>query len=200
MDFALGQSQNQCAGVGQSAIADGRGCRTTGRVGRHREARQGVSRQNGWPGRPVKTTAGEPHHQKCSALVAVRVVAPSRELYQNRFASRLTDWTTGDWPRSREDAPYDGGSRRAHRPMGETQWQGLAFRGHAPSAWAGITNLQGAFRISSNAELTHLYSNQSQYTDIPTGTCGTHRATLHWDFCTGVGVPKGGSIAASIAE
>jgi kumamolisin len=58
---------------------------------------------------------------------------------------------------------------------------------------AGITNLQGAFRISSNAELTHLYSNQSQYTDITTGTCGTHRATPHWDFCTGVGVPKGGS-------
>lgn len=65
---------------------------------------------------------------------------------------------------------------------------------------AGITNLVGAFRISSNAELTHLYSNQSQYTDIKTGSCGTHRATVRWDFCTGVGVPKGGSAAASIAE
>jgi kumamolisin len=65
---------------------------------------------------------------------------------------------------------------------------------------AGITNLQGAFRISSNAELTHLYTNQSRYTDIRTGSCGTHKATVHWDFCTGVGVPRQGSAAAAITE
>jgi hypothetical protein len=59
----------------------------------------------------------------------------------------------------------------------------------ASSVMAGITNLQGAFRLSSNAELTNLYANQSQYIDITTGACGRHRATAHWDFCTGVGVP-----------
>ena len=57
---------------------------------------------------------------------------------------------------------------------------------------AGITNLRGGvFSLSSNAELTHIYSSQSHYTDITTGNCRTHRATTNWDFCTGAGVPKG---------
>jgi kumamolisin len=56
---------------------------------------------------------------------------------------------------------------------------------------AGITNLQNAFRLSSSAELTNLYANPSSYTDIKSGGCGTHKAATHWDFCTGVGVPKG---------
>jgi kumamolisin len=56
---------------------------------------------------------------------------------------------------------------------------------------AGITNLQNAFRLSSGAELTNLYANPSKYTDIRSGRCGTHTAATHWDFCTGVGVPKG---------
>jgi hypothetical protein len=55
----------------------------------------------------------------------------------------------------------------------------------------GITNLQGAFRLSSSAELTNLYANPSSYTDIKSGRCGTHNARAHWDFCTGIGVPKG---------
>jgi hypothetical protein len=55
-----------------------------------------------------------------------------------------------------------------------------------------ITNLRGGvFSLSSNAELTHIYSSQSHYTDIATGNCRTHRAMTNWDFCTGVGVPKG---------
>jgi subtilase family serine protease len=57
---------------------------------------------------------------------------------------------------------------------------------------AGITNLRGGvFSLSSNAELTHIYGSQSHYTDITTGSCRTHRATTNWDFCTGIGVPKG---------
>ena len=57
---------------------------------------------------------------------------------------------------------------------------------------AGITNLRGGvFSLSSNAELTHIYSSQSHYTDITTGNCRTHRAMTNWDFCTGVGAPKG---------
>jgi hypothetical protein len=56
---------------------------------------------------------------------------------------------------------------------------------------AGITNLQGAFRLSSSDELTNLYANPSQYIDIKSGSCGTHSAKLHWDFCTGIGAPKG---------
>jgi kumamolisin len=71
-------------------------------------------------------------------------------------------------------------------------WTVVGGTSVATTVIAGITNFQGAFRISSNAELTHLYSNRSQYTDIKTGSCGTHRATPLWDYCTGVGVPNGG--------
>jgi kumamolisin len=56
---------------------------------------------------------------------------------------------------------------------------------------AGITNVQGIFRLSSSEELTHLYSTTSSYLDITSGSCGTHSARTHWDFCTGMGVPKG---------
>jgi subtilase family serine protease len=57
---------------------------------------------------------------------------------------------------------------------------------------AGITNLRGGvFSLSSNAELTYIYGHQTHYADITTGSCRTHRATTGWDFCTGVGVPKG---------
>ena len=65
---------------------------------------------------------------------------------------------------------------------------------------AGITNLQGGFRLSSNAELTYLYSNQSLYTDVKTGNCHTHKATVRWDFCTGIGVPNRKVPVASVAE
>jgi kumamolisin len=68
-------------------------------------------------------------------------------------------------------------------------WMVVGGTSVASPVMAGITNLRGAFRLSSNAELTNLYATQSQYIDITTGTCGRHRATVHWDFCTGVGVP-----------
>ena len=68
-------------------------------------------------------------------------------------------------------------------------WMVVGGTSVASPVMAGITNLQGAFRLSSNVELTHLYANQSQYIDITTGACGAHKATVHWDFCTGVGVP-----------
>jgi kumamolisin len=61
----------------------------------------------------------------------------------------------------------------------------------ATPVMAAITNSHGAFRLSSNLELTYIYGNQSLYTDITTGSCRTHKAAAHWDFCTGVGVPKG---------
>ena len=63
----------------------------------------------------------------------------------------------------------------------------------APSL-AGIINNAGQFKTSSNAENTLIYSNMgySQYfTDITSGSCGTHSATAGWDFCTGVGVDNG---------
>jgi len=64
----------------------------------------------------------------------------------------------------------------------------------ASPALAGIINAAGQFKNSSNAENTLIYSNMgfSQYfTDITSGSCGTHSAASGWDFCTGVGVDNG---------
>ncbi|MFZ3264735.1 MAG: S53 family peptidase [Terriglobales bacterium] len=63
----------------------------------------------------------------------------------------------------------------------------------APSL-AGVINNAGTFHASSNAENTEVYgnyTNASDYTDITSGSCGTHSAGSGWDFCTGTGVVKG---------
>jgi kumamolisin len=63
----------------------------------------------------------------------------------------------------------------------------------APSL-SGIINSAGQFKTSSNAENTLIYSNlgfPSYFTDITSGSCGTHSAAAGWDFCTGVGVDQG---------
>jgi len=63
----------------------------------------------------------------------------------------------------------------------------------APSL-AGIVNSAGTFNTSSNAENTEIYANRtntSEFTDITSGSCGTHSAASGWDFCTGVGVVNG---------
>ena len=64
----------------------------------------------------------------------------------------------------------------------------------ASPALAGIVNSAGTFRASSNAENTVIYSNyanHADFSDITSGSCGTHSAATGWDFCTGVGVDEG---------
>ena len=64
----------------------------------------------------------------------------------------------------------------------------------ASPSLAGIINNAGKFNTSSNAENTEIYGNMgntSDFTDITSGSCGTHSATTGWDFCTGVGVDHG---------
>jgi kumamolisin len=64
----------------------------------------------------------------------------------------------------------------------------------ASPSLAGIINDAGQFKTSSNAENTLIYSNlgfASYFTDITSGSCGTHSAASGWDFCTGVGVDNG---------
>lgn len=64
----------------------------------------------------------------------------------------------------------------------------------ASPSLAGIVNNAGHFETSSNAENTLIYGglgNGSYFTDITSGSCGTHSATTGWDFCTGVGVVNG---------
>jgi subtilase family serine protease len=59
---------------------------------------------------------------------------------------------------------------------------------------AGIVNVAGLFATSTNVELTKLYSNlgnSSDLRDITSGSCGTHRAKSGYDLCTGVGSDQG---------
>jgi kumamolisin len=58
---------------------------------------------------------------------------------------------------------------------------------------AGIANSDGAFRSSTDAELTFIYKYPFLFTDITQGSCGINNATKGWDFCTGWGSPKAGS-------
>ena len=61
----------------------------------------------------------------------------------------------------------------------------------ASPSLAGIINNAGTFNASSNAENTEIYgnmSNTSDFTDITSGSCGTHKAAVGYDLCTGVGV------------
>lgn len=64
----------------------------------------------------------------------------------------------------------------------------------AAPALAGIINSAGAFHASSKAENNEIYtnrSNPSDFTDVTSGSCGTHSATTGYDLCTGVGVDRG---------
>jgi len=76
----------------------------------------------------------------------------------------------------------------------------------ATPIWAGIVNAAGRFNSSTAAELTQIYSKPPSFaeasrgfSDIDSGTCGmgaagvfdTYLATSGWDFCTGVGSPRG---------
>ena len=63
----------------------------------------------------------------------------------------------------------------------------------ASPSLAGIINNAGTFNSSSNAENTEIYNNRtntSDFTDITSGSCGTHSATTGYDLCTGVGVDR----------
>jgi kumamolisin len=73
-------------------------------------------------------------------------------------------------------------------------WEEVEGTSIAAPSTAGIINNAGTFNTSSNAENTEMYSNlgnSSVFTDITSGSCGTHSATTGWDFCTGLGVPNG---------
>lgn len=73
-------------------------------------------------------------------------------------------------------------------------WLQLYGTSLAAPALAGIVNSAGTFHASSNAENTEIYSNKAvttDFTDITSGSCGTHSATAGYDLCTGVGVDKG---------
>lgn len=62
---------------------------------------------------------------------------------------------------------------------------------------AGIVNLAGHFAPSTNSELTTIYNNMAvaaDFKDTTTGFCGPYMGyspVKGWDFCAGVGSPRG---------
>jgi kumamolisin len=73
-------------------------------------------------------------------------------------------------------------------------WEEVQGTSIASPAFAGIVNNAGSFNASSNAQNTEMYGelgDSAFFTDITSGSCGTHGAFPGWDFCTGLGVPNG---------
>ncbi len=72
-------------------------------------------------------------------------------------------------------------------------WEEVEGTSIAAPSTAGIINRAGSFNPSSKAQNTEMYSelgDSAVFTDITSGSCGTHRARNGWDFCTGLGVPN----------
>jgi len=72
----------------------------------------------------------------------------------------------------------------------------LVFGGTSISSpsLAGIVNLAGHFYSNSASELSTIYSNLGNSTDlrdIVSGAAGSFNATTGWDFVTGVGSNQG---------
>ncbi len=67
----------------------------------------------------------------------------------------------------------------------------------ATPVWAGIVNAAKSFATGSSAELAAAYKNlgnPSDFSDIVAGSCGPNEGYLAgtgWDFCTGIGSPRG---------
>ncbi len=118
----------------------------------------------------------------------------NRPSYQNGIASIVGS------QRGTPDFSFDADPNSGVSVYDSTPCQGLSgwlvFGGTSVSSpsLAGIVNLAGHFYLSSNAELTTIYSNMSNATDfrdIVSGTAGTFSATTGWDFVTGVGSNQG---------
>jgi hypothetical protein len=67
----------------------------------------------------------------------------------------------------------------------------------ATAALAGIINSAGHFAVSTEAELNTIYKgfhDRKNWTDMVIGVCGEglrYGTRIGWDFCTGVGTPRG---------
>jgi kumamolisin len=60
--------------------------------------------------------------------------------------------------------------------------------------WLMLAESHLTFAPSSYAELSKMYSSPFGFTDITGGSCGEYAAflaTSGWDFCTGLGSPRG---------
>jgi subtilase family serine protease len=80
---------------------------------------------------------------------------------------------------------------------GNGGWNAVGGTSGASPALAGVVNAAGQFASTTIAELTTVYGNMStaeDFTDTTWGMCGPYMgysAAKGYDFCTGIGSPKG---------
>jgi subtilase family serine protease len=78
--------------------------------------------------------------------------------------------------------------------FGPGSWYIVGGTSVSAPVMAGIVNGANSFSVSSQAELTKMYSSRSGFNDITFGNCGPYNGTLAtfgWDSCTGLGSPDG---------
>ena len=87
---------------------------------------------------------------------------------------------------------YDSGNSNASTNKG---WIVVGGTSAATPIVAAITNLAGRFAPSTADELDSVYSNNKDFNEMLNGTCGANgvyaSAPDDWNYCTGVGSPKG---------
>jgi len=77
---------------------------------------------------------------------------------------------------------------------GPGSWYAVYGTSVAVTNMTGIVNAAHSFAPSSWAELTRMYASPFGFNDITSGNCGPYAsflATFGWDFCTGLGSPRG---------
>jgi len=131
-----------------------------------------------------------------------------RPAYQDTVASHFPPAVRGE--RGTPDLSFDGNPNTGawvydSIPMSEfpkggvsgSNWYVFGGTSLSAAAMVGVINVAGHFSKSSARELTRIYNNGTlavDYRDIVSGTCGPNGsfpATPGWDYCTGVGTPKG---------
>ena len=120
-----------------------------------------------------------------------------RPSYQNGISSIVGSFRgTPDFSYDADPASGVSVYNTSTASCGAFQWFVVGGTSVSSPALAGVVNSTGTFNTSSNAENTEIYSNlgnSSIFTDITSGSCGSHSSVGGWDFCTGVGTDVGKS-------
>jgi len=164
-------------------------------------------------------TAGVYYPSASPNVVSVGGTAPSMNINTGRFQVETAWQDGGGGPSSYEPRPgYQNeiaflvGSQRGTPDVsaiaatytnawvldtlvfGPGAWYAVYGTSLATVVTTGIVNAAHSFAPSSYAELSKMYSTPFGFTDIIGGSCGEYAAFLAlpgWNFCTGLGSPRG---------
>jgi len=131
----------------------------------------------------------------------------ARPTYQNSIAGAVGNHR--GIPDIAADAdPYTGVWVYDSNPYYGIGWYIYGGTSVASPLLTGLTNAAGTFRANTAAELTAIYAAKStsqtlQFAPAATGYCGIYAAfsaVPQWNFCVGVGAPKGPGITPLTAQ